>query len=413
MELPPADYEELEARRTSCLAVLAFAAGGLLTALAVVGLRNTAMRDVDRLVIFNALWPTYNKQGMWREVMDVAVPAMTTRRIMRILLGTSIVVMLASLLGLAGVRTQRKGLVCTYTLVASVLAAWTVMAALELAERGWLATPLIHRQVEDLCNATEYIRLGEEMNCTWVTVYERYEVDPCGEVCAFRAKVLSRLDGCRLLPHLCRRFEYNLMPAGDCERSLADVSNGYGSFVGGLDCQRECDRDISCDAIAVKEGSEHCLLLRGRSSLHKPPQWLQIPQAVNVSTFLGSTSAQVESTVPRRLAAGVPSAPAAGAPPLCFARGIPKTLAEFESLSAYLVAATAVLGATLLVSLFCTCCQMYNINMLRQGKATATEELAMMFCPCCTEDLHDRYHGSGSVPAFAELLQQDSRESSR
>jgi len=125
---------------------------------------------------------------------------------------------------------------------ASVLAFVTIMCAADTIERRALATGIVHEQVMDLCNGTRFIRLGNGLKCAWAQIYAEDEVTACGAVCQFRVKVLSDMDGCKLMPDLCNRFKYQRMSAEDCAGNLSAVQQGYGAQnVGYEECRGACD----------------------------------------------------------------------------------------------------------------------------------------------------------------------------
>merc|ERR1712187_300425 len=57
----------------------------------------------------------------------------------------------------------------------------------------------------------------------------------------------------------------------------------------------------------------------------------------------------------------------------CFKRKEPLILVKFLNTGMYLALSTSLVGILLLLSTFCTCCILYNVNMSRRGLPTAIE----------------------------------------
>ncbi|CAK0873024.1 unnamed protein product [Prorocentrum cordatum] len=143
----------------------------------------------------------------------------------------------------------------------------------------------------------------------------------------------------------------------------------YGASLSEAGCRAECDADIRCTAYAFSEElpgakPERCLLGQGVASLHPRPQWF--------------------AYAPRDAAGFLQG----GGPISCFRRAGPVVLDGFRSAGAWSSVATLVLSLVLAASTCGSCCHLYNLLMLRQGKPTAAELSVLMCCPCCAHRVH-------------------------
>jgi len=361
----------LESRRTSLSAFLTLICGCLLLGVSIAGSRSDAIHTVDQLAIFEALWPNEilekSAHHSWERAAE-AVPTFTIARIMKFLTGISVVVIAASLLGIAGTISRHKNLVCTYVLLASCLSACVLLNAAQATQRKSVAEPLIRRQVFDLCNASTYVRLGRNLNCEWSKELQSLPLTPCMDVCQWRVQLLEHMSGCSLLPRLCKKFEYQPLAQEAC---AATVTSGKTSaeFVAGLsECQDRCDQDITCTDFAhqsaMKADSGRCTLFGRAFDLSLP----------SAGVFAEKTLAQDDGD--RH----------------CYRRVQPTVLRKFSSHEWYICVCTVALGALLVMSSACTCCLMYNVNIDRRGQPTGLELACMMFCPACADRIHRRYY---------------------
>jgi len=352
-----------------CLAAVSLMAGVLLAAVSFAGLRSEALWTIDRIVVFNVAW-----QGG----RGTLLPLLTTRRIFKILVGVGLVVSAAAVVGILGARTRHKSLVCTYVALASTLSAVTLMGGVQAIQRKSVVEPLVHREVMDLCNATRYIRLSSAMGCKWASAYAPSEVPSCGNICQWRVDVFGQMRGCAVMPRLCTSFFYEElnpgMGASDCVAAISQTGSAmYGASEGRAACQDLCDKDIRCAAYAYSSASlakpELCLLGAGVASAHPSPEWSAFLLPTEATAFLsGGSNLQ------------------------CYRRTEPRVLDDFRTHGTRLAVTTLTLGLILAVSTVNSCRLMYNVNMRRRGKPSATELGAMMCCPCCAQETHSKFH---------------------
>lgn len=377
--------ESAETKAGICTSILALTSALAMIWACRLALSSRAIRTVDHLVEYNAMWLGATSDG-WEEIAD-EIPVFTTQRIVQSLLVCSYVIVLASILGVAGALLRRKGLVCTYVILASCLSVVVLVGAAQIWQTRLLATPLLTQQVLELCNTTTYVELTTSLGCPLRRPYLPSEVVPCDEACAFRVASLQRLDGCTELPMLCKRFTYQRLPPALCLDAANRSDTAYEYVRGKLRfdaCRAECDIDIGCDTF-VHKPSEACILLSGLASQHSTTTWHALRKE------------SLAQRVPR------------GWEQRCYRRVEPMVLRVFTEHGRKLATATSVLGAMMFLSTACTWLLMYNVNINRKGKPTAVELGLMMMCPCCSQQLHRRFHGD---PLAEEEASSDAHEDS-
>merc|ERR1712125_260125 len=159
---------------------------------------------------------------------------------------------------------------------------------------------------------------------------------------------LEKLDGCELLPELCKKFLYaELVSSADCFNQvlpkLAASKNAmYGARYLSRDfrgqsaeeqideCKEQCDADIMCETFVFSDASPktenvpRCLLTAGTPSLHGTAAWTKV-EANGLLQYVGPE-------------------------PKCFDRTKPYVLQRFQDFGAKLAAVTIVLGIVLVIS---------------------------------------------------------------
>merc|ERR1719181_235017 len=103
------------------------------------------------------------------------------------LLVSSIVLLLAMLIGVGGALCRNKVLMAIASTFAFLYSIHSLGSASFMLTRYEMVTPTIYRQVEFLCNTTNYERLSANMHCTWVNTTA---TPACSQVCLDRVNAL-------------------------------------------------------------------------------------------------------------------------------------------------------------------------------------------------------------------------------
>lgn len=376
------DEKRLESRASAVTASLALVCGLVLLYVSFWGWQSDAVDTVDHVVKFDS---TYLSSA--RGVLEI--PTLTTRMIMRSVFWMSVLVVIVAIVGIVGSLLRHKGPVCAYVLFATCLSLVVLVSSVQTSHRRILAGPVLMRQAEKLCNTRTYIQLSTGLGCTFASHYNQSEVDSCGALCKFRVDQLKKHRGCEVLPKLCSAFDYERLEGGGClAAALGTGMVAYkhkGSSMCSHACRTECDRDIGCDTFIHMKwsgGKEQCVVLTARATYHDPANWTHFTKGFRkVLTRLRNDSAPAENA----------SLVGAHLEHQCFRRAKPEVLLEFMDIGLYLAVTTGVLAALLLLSTFCTCCILYNVNMSRRGLPTAFELGFMMCCPCFSQHVHRKF----------------------
>lgn len=382
-----AEEDRLESRASAFTALLTLVCGLFLMSVSFRGMHSEAVDILDDLVKFDTAYPG--------QMAGSDIPPLTTKRIMQSLFWMSILVVVAAVIGIVGSMLRQKGPVCVYVVLASALSLVVLVSAAQTSQRRILAAPMLMRQVEDICMPVRYIRLTHTLGCDFAKVYDEAEMKhPCGPYCQFRVQALQEFHGCEVLPKLCTSFTYEELQSGGCLSAALQtgmaVYRHTGLPMSADDCHAACDNDIGCSTVInlLHEGSgqAQCMVLSARASFHSTANWTEVGQGARL--YLGKH--------------GNATGTVNGWTHQCFRRAQPRVLVEFMDCGLRLAVATASLGVALLLSVFCTFCILYNVNMSRRGLPTALELGLMMLCPCCSHHVHRRFHEDYFEKDFAE-----------
>jgi len=362
--MPATKYEEeKESNIAAFLATLSLVNGIILCFVSILATRSGALYVIDRLVVFNAAWHTRSEDAPF---------VLTTRRIYEYLIFVGFLVVMSSVLGIAGAKSRNRHLVCTYVVLAGTFTVVMLAGGVQTIQRRSVVEPMIFSQVKDICNATTYMRLASSIPCKFAESYSPSELTPCGVYCRYRAGLLRQLQGCTVMPRLCQQFFYEELPPEAC---AAEITQGHSMMYlaaeGSERCREFCDNDIRCTAYAYSGPSaakpERCLLGQGVGADHLPPRWSPIHPSEAAEYLSGGS----------RMA--------------CFRRTEPMVLARFKTHGMRLAASTMALGLVLLASTAVSCCVMYNANFKRRDLPKGTELALMMCCPCCAGETRRRF----------------------
>jgi len=265
-----------------------------------------------------------------------------------------------------------------------------LVSSAQTSQRRLLATPVLMRQAENLCNTSTYIQLSTGLECNYTKLYDKSEVPPCGPLCEFRVKELRKNKGCSVLPRLCSAFDYEELEGGGCLEAALDTGmvayKHKGESMTFDSCKEACDSDIGCDTFITLShtgGEAQCVILSARATWHNPRNWTKFTRGFR--KFLArhqNRSAESDSS----------NVMGEGWDHQCLRRTKPQVLLDFMDMGLYLAVTTASLAVVLLLSTFCTCCMLYNVNMNRRGLPTALELGLMMLCPCFSAHVHRKFH---------------------
>lgn len=353
-------------RRTIVSSTFAALAGLALAVMSFRWVGDEAIEIIDAMVMYDAAIPQAGlNSSAWQLVKAVPDFSESMARTLNVLGFVGLMVVVSGILGIVGAATMHKGCVCSHVLMTSCISAFVVVMAARLFEAKVVSEPLIQRQVTDLCEATTYIRLGEHLPCAWAEgKFGPALTTPCGDACQLRIRMLRKLDGCEVLPQLCKSFLYEQM--GTCNSTFAGMTAAFAADMDVQVCQAECDKDIACASFAHAAGAPgRCVLLAGLPSRNGSAQWTAM-SPVAVQAWASSSA------------------------PTCYRRMEPSVLRDFTNDSALLVKHVIMVAALLIASVSCQCCFMYDVSLQRRGVPTGTELVFMLLCPCCASSLHKR-----------------------
>lgn len=376
--------KQLESRASAVTASLALVCGLVLVYVSFHGWQSEAVEIVDHLVKYDSTY-YHSARGTALEI-----PTLTTKRIMGSVFWMSILVVVVAIVGIMGSLLRHKGPVCAYVLFATCLSLVVLVSSVQTSQRRILADPVLMRQADRLCNASTYIQLTSGLGCSFASDYTQSEVEPCGALCKFRVEQLKRHRGCHMLPKLCSAFAYERLPGGGCLAAALETGmvayKHKGASMCSDECRAACDMDIGCDTFinVMHRGGVHeqCVTLTSRASYHNPANWTRFTKGYQ--KFLDRLR---NASAPADDASIVES----NWTHQCFRRTKPQVLLEFLDVGMYLSLTTGLLAMLLLLSTFCTCCILYNVNMSRRGLPTAFELGFMMLCPCWSQHVHRKF----------------------
>lgn len=264
----------------------------------------------------------------------------------------------------------------TYGSCSVACAGVMLVLAMQVMQRIYVVEPLVHRQVEHLCNESIYLQLGHALDCSWASRIGA-GVEECGAACRWKISLLQGVQGCRLMPQLCESFFYEELASQNCSALIRTAASGIEPlFVASQSssaCRDSCDADIKCKEFSHSEATaarpEVCMLYSGLAALHQPPAWSQLAP-VQVQSYLGEGKTE------------------------CWRRTDPTVLSRFQSQNTRIAVCTVVLAVVLLVTVSASFTLMYNLNHRRSRltKPNGSQLWMMMFCPCCVGHLYRRFH---------------------
>lgn len=382
-----AERSEKATQRVVWSSTVSIFAGLGLIVISFLGLRSQALWVVDKLIDFNEDGP--------------ALIFNSSRFIFTFLIFVGLLIILVSLVGVLAARTRHKQVVCGTVVLAGALAIMMVTSAIAAFNRRIFLEGVLTRQMSSLCNASTYITQGFQLGCDWADSYDPQEVPACSAICQQRVEILRPLDGCRVLPLLCKSFEYEEIAYSYCV-ALADKYLSaqynlhlYNASLGPDACRTACNKDPRCSAIAYAPATEakptRCLLIPGLAHQHDQ-LWGSFSVWPEAEEYLSGSS-----------------------PPTCERQLDPTAISRFQLHNLRLVIATLSLSFVLLASTCCTCCFMYNVNMLRADRPSGLQLALMMCCTCCSHHLHKRYNEPGGIESEEEEEEEteDSDEAHR
>lgn len=350
-------------------ASLSLVTGAVLLWASMAGSKSEAIYLMDKVVRFDTAGP-------FGEDLAGASHVLTTLMLVRILLFVGLAVVVTSLIGITASTGKHKCLAATYGSCSLACAGVMLVLAMQVMQRIYVVEPLVHRQVEHLCNESIYLQLGHALDCSWASRIGA-GVEECGAACRWKISLLQGVQGCRLMPQLCESFFYEELASQNCSALIRTAASGIEPlFVASQSssaCRDSCDADIKCKEFSHSEATaarpEVCMLYSGLAALHQPPAWSQLAP-VQVQSYLGEGKTE------------------------CWRRTDPTVLSRFQSQNTRIAVCTVVLAVVLLVTVSASFTLMYNLNHRRSRltKPNGSQLWMMMFCPCCVGHLYRRFH---------------------
>lgn len=357
------DDEAKESKLVSFLAFLAMVVGAVLAVVSSRATQSESLWAVDRLVRVDTSY-------------ENSMPVLTTRKVFCIMLGVGVSVCVAAIIGCLGAVFRHKKIVCCYVVLAAIFTLSMVAGGVQTIQRKFQVEELVSEQVETLCEPEMYMKFGLNLPCSWGAIYNR-SGPGCGPPCEKRLEVLRdpQVDGCGLLPILCKDFTYTQFAATECTAlALEQNQEWYAIVADASGCEAFCNEDIVCQQYIVarstagmESAAVECVLMSGLPARHPAPTWTALP--------LGQGPAHLGNSEKS-----------------CYKRVEPLVLEKFRESNSFLSMMTIILACVLFCSTSVTCCLMYNVNVKRKGKPTGCELFIMLF-PCCGEGVRKKFDG--------------------
>lgn len=265
--------EIIDDRRGDChkrivivCACLVLVLGALSIFFGVTGWQSQNLKNVDKLVELNLGMTAGSAYAPQAPLM-----ALSVRKCLGLLAVFGMLVIVAALLGLRGISrgSQGKHLTACYDGTTMVLGLVTVLMGVHALGRQTTVAPILNRQVNDFCHPTTYIRLTENLGCSFAKMESPA---PCNAACQDRVAMLRAIDACTVLPNLCDKFLYS-------EKSDDMVAPFYSqrNATGGLAaCQAICNRDIVCNAFQYDVKDSACYIKSANATRYPANAWTEI-----------------------------------------------------------------------------------------------------------------------------------------
>lgn len=304
---------------------------------------------VDNLVRYNSGAET-----------DGMMPTFTTLRIYGILMGFGVAVIIGAIVGIIGVRGRKKPAISCYLIFTVIIGFLMLMATFQLFQRVNTVQPIINTQVKTLCDRTIYDRQTQNLGCFGNT--SGVPPPACGGDCTQRLANLKVYKGCDWLPKMCDEWEYKSSNvAGVCD-FVAGMS--YKATLTQKDCQKQCDAFNWCTGfVAINENVGDCIM----NSSHVPQPSAGVTWTPNAAVAGLASNLQYQ----------------------CYTKTRPLVLPRFNSYGRKGAWVTLLLAIALIVSMACTCYNLYNVNFNRQGKLSCKGLCLTIFCPCAAPPADD------------------------
>jgi len=325
---------------TICAAFVAFI--GIVTIiLGIWAVYSSSLHVVDQIVRIDSA----SSEG--------SIPTFTTKRVYEILMGIGGATFIGACVGIFGHKERKKPAISCYLIFTVIVAFIMLLATLQLWQRMETVGPIVNRQVEVYCDRTIYNRQFINLGCT--NQSKNVQKLACGKVCVQRQEILNKNNACKLLRDMCDMFEYQQSEiAGHC---VFQVTNSYTSQQDIAGCEASCNSFNWCTGyVALKSRAiGNCVM----NSSHPPPNetvvWTNM-----VLPDLHTNEAQYG----------------------CYTKGTPYVLPRFNSFAKRGVLIALILSISLIVSMVCTCYNLYNVNISRSGKMGCGALFLTIFCPC-------------------------------
>lgn len=156
------------------------------------GVSSDPVWVVDRLMVYNVGFQSEEAQ---------TPPTLTTHQCFRFMLACSIILLLAMMVGVVAALFRNKLLKALVVVIALLYCLCAVASVSFILTRYSMVTPTVYREMNFFCNETNYDRLYANMNCTGALT----PAPVCSQVCLDRVSALLQVDGCTLLPMLCKQ----------------------------------------------------------------------------------------------------------------------------------------------------------------------------------------------------------------
>jgi len=283
-----------------------------------------------------------------------------------------ILAIISSILGFIGICENSKFLLCMYVVFAFLFACFFLTVGIFTYMIVESVEPTIHRQVDTMCNETNYAQLVTKMSCkvavapTTARLLKVVDNDSCGPECEDRVRLIEKLGGCKFLKHACNKKEYEFVGQGFCTLHDQKKPPMYGSepltLVSLEKCQDTCDADIECTGVVHEEQSKVCFIITKEGNWPGPQGWILQKEVSDATMPLEGTDATTGAS--------------------CWRKDVSKLVAHLRRFGSWLLFGCIAFGSVLMFSICCTFSHMYMVNTKRKGRKGFPSLCASMFCPC-------------------------------
>lgn len=357
-----------------CGACFVIFLGTLLGVFSFIVMRKPEFQDLSHLMEVDMGAPEGHDGGMF-ELTLVAIAKWNAF--------AGIVVVIAGIIGCAGMKSENKCVVAFYMFLAFVIAGFGLESSMNYISYHDMLVPVMERQGKEFCNDTLHVVYQQALNCP---NHENATL-PCALECQDRTVFLEKLGGCSWLDRLCKHSGYEEVGQGNCQ-----VYTDEGKYVPAVyshspysvdECQAFCDSMLSCVGYVHVPDMQDCRLVSGR----KPTSggWRPVDsEGRGTNSFIGVPLDQGGPKDP--VVGGYGGVVIGGSDDTpgrtCFKKTAPESILEFSYLAKGAGYVTGVCCIVFFLSTLCGCFWQYTLVTQRMGKKGAPALLYKLLCPC-------------------------------